>query len=166
MFPLTSTFWQQGDFCLSMTKLQFVLEKNFLWKFCLSSMQDIRVRMLVLVPCWLFCWLEKKILINTEIFHSSLELRIFSQVSWTSISVLFLAETRLFSWSSFSNAYGTLLIMENFRWQLTDHGKFFLVSCLPLEKNLQKFNFFHRQLAKYQGLFKLPWLKSDHGKGV
>ena len=41
---------------------------------------------------------------------------------------------------------GTLLTMENFPWQLTDCGKFSLVSHLPLEKNL----------ATYQGLFKLP----------
>ena len=101
-----------------------------------------------------------------DIGKNEVELRIFFSSQLNIHQCAFFAETRLFSWSSFSNAYGTLLIMENFRWQLTDHGKFFLVSCLPLEKNLQKFNFFHRQLAKYQGLFKLPWLKSDHGKGV
>ena len=47
--------------------------------------------------------------------------------------------------SFFSN--GTSLTMENFPWQLTAYGKFSLVSCLSLEKNL----------ATYQGL---AWEKS------
>ena len=70
-------------------------------------------------------------------------LKMFSQVSWTSSSVLFWANQDCFH-SLFSN--GTLLTMENFPWQFTDYGKFFLVSLFPLEKNL----------STYQRLFNLP----------
>ena len=117
-----------------------------------------------LVPCWLFGWVEKKMLSKTSFCGGAMKnypssLDFFSQVRWTS-AVCFFGQNEAIFTVFFSN--GTLLNMENFPWQSTDYRKFSLVSLLPLEKNLAKLDF-QREIFGWDEYFldfvpTLSWL--------